>query len=390
MSDNISEEVQIKGRTARQGKRGSYSLVIHAGELERYQIFDKDVNRMMMSGELYSAIDKKRAQYFERKYANELQDLTTAQCAHEESMQFIGDMFSGNKENVMKYLLEKNHCGVDLNSALAGRRTVILMDATYSMVTLLEKTKVALSHMFQRAFNVIDESIRNGSLKNINAKDISFEMQLVAYRNYDTSAEDLLEVSPWATNAEPLRKFVMGLEAKHGWGHEAIEVALDHALKEHAREPIGQIVIIGDQAPNKRQETIDKRGNEYGRGEKYWKTTDFPEPVFFYELIQQAHDEKIPVHAIYLQEDTAREAFEGMSAPNEHAKSQYLDIESANAMEELTEIITCCMLESFVGFDERAQQLQASYQQSYGFIAPAEHAQGDPTQQASSSAAAQN
>ena len=41
-SDDISDEVQIKGRTARQGHKGTYKLVVLDKTLEKYQISQKD------------------------------------------------------------------------------------------------------------------------------------------------------------------------------------------------------------------------------------------------------------------------------------------------------------------------------------------------------------
>ncbi len=43
LSEEISEEIQIKGRTARQGEKGSFSMVLLNSELEKYLIKEVDL-----------------------------------------------------------------------------------------------------------------------------------------------------------------------------------------------------------------------------------------------------------------------------------------------------------------------------------------------------------
>ena len=42
----------------------------------------------------------------------------------------------------------------------------------------------------------------------------------------------------------------MSFDASGGWKNEAIEVALWHAMEQHERDPLAQIIIIGDMPPN--------------------------------------------------------------------------------------------------------------------------------------------
>ena len=44
LSEQKSEEVQIMGRTARQGGHGSYSMVLIGKELEKYEITQAEIN----------------------------------------------------------------------------------------------------------------------------------------------------------------------------------------------------------------------------------------------------------------------------------------------------------------------------------------------------------
>lgn len=43
LSEELSEEIQIKGRTARQGDHGSYSMVLRDSDLEKYLITTEDI-----------------------------------------------------------------------------------------------------------------------------------------------------------------------------------------------------------------------------------------------------------------------------------------------------------------------------------------------------------
>jgi len=46
LSETESEEIQIKGRTARQGKSGSFSFVLLDSDLEAFDIKEEDITRM--------------------------------------------------------------------------------------------------------------------------------------------------------------------------------------------------------------------------------------------------------------------------------------------------------------------------------------------------------
>lgn len=55
------------------------------------------------------------------------------------------------------------------------------------------------------------------------------EIQIVCYRNYDSSPDEILEISQWETKVEELDKFLDTIHVSGGWGAEAIEIALTHA-----------------------------------------------------------------------------------------------------------------------------------------------------------------
>ena len=81
-------------------------------------------------------------------------------------------------------------------------------------------------------------------------RDDCFSVQFVAYRNYNSSEANLLQVSPWTTKPLELKKFLNCVKAQDGICNEAVEVGLWHGLKEHDQEPICSIILIGDASPN--------------------------------------------------------------------------------------------------------------------------------------------
>ena len=288
VSDNVSEEVQIKGRTARQGNKGSFSMVLLAAALERYHISASDVQGMATGrvNTRHTFIDERRNQYFERKYEDNLKHIADVIAEHQASIAFVDAMTRSRLREVHAFLLERNECLADVEGAdAANRRTLVLMDCTGSMSSCIDAAKLAVSQMFARAFQVVHEQL--------NDRSASFEMMMCGYRNYNADESMLLESSSWETAPDRLRQFTAGLSANFGMGHEAIEVGLQHALAEHAKEPIGQIILVGDMPPNTRKE-VDRRREHHG--ESFWAGTKFAQKVYFEDMIRQVHDQGIPVH----------------------------------------------------------------------------------------------
>ena len=132
------------------------------------------------------------------------------------------------------------------------QRTVILMDATGSMHAVLKRAMDCVHTMFQRSIESLkaaEPPIEGG-----------FELMFTVYRNYDAPAEMLLQSSSWEATADGLRDFMKQVNGhenclNYGWGHEAMEVGLDHVLRAHQAlrvkepdndKPIAQVVVIGD------------------------------------------------------------------------------------------------------------------------------------------------
>ncbi len=76
-------------------------------------------------------------------------------------------------------------------------RTIIVFDATGSMIDLLQVLQATIAKVIGNITDVLGD------------RHDLFEIQLVAYRNYSSHPNELLEISPWASTVQPLIEFVM-------------------------------------------------------------------------------------------------------------------------------------------------------------------------------------
>ncbi|CAF5016018.1 unnamed protein product, partial [Rotaria sp. Silwood1] len=259
LSEEYSEEVQIKGRTARQGDHGSYSLVLLDQDLEKFLIQKEDIENIKKGKgvidrlqpklsftktycTLYELLDNRRKDLFEKKYMNNTQYVEQAKKEHEATEEFLKHFQSADIDYVRKFLVEKNK---GANIVCNQSRTICLMDATGSMTHLLNNCKNTVGAMFERTIEI---------LRDDNIIEDSFQIQFVVYRNYNSTEDKILQYSPWETRADNLRTFMNTINVEGGDGNEAIEIGLWHANNENTREKITQVILIGDAPPNTKDE----------------------------------------------------------------------------------------------------------------------------------------
>ncbi|CAF4020109.1 unnamed protein product [Rotaria sp. Silwood2] len=324
-SEELSEEYQIMGRGARQGDRGSYRMILLDCDLERFLGADWDKKISKITGStLYDTLNKARNALYESKCA--AKEVGIEQCRHEHqvSKSFMDALLEGKMDIVKKVLTEKNR-GANIASGIS--RTLLLMDATGSMKSLLSATKDTVCTMFERASAVLEE-------KGI-SKD-AFSMQFAVYRNYNCRDNKILEVSPWETKASNLRTFINRIGPEGGKGHEAIEIGLWHAVKESERQDeISQVILIGD-APANTKTNVAKNRAQFG--EAYWKQSRFATPTYYEDELEKLKTKNIPIHAFYLT-DYAKDNFQKI-AKETKGRCEWLDISSTTGAESLTNFVT--------------------------------------------------
>lgn len=97
VSLDISEEVQIRGRTARQGKKGSYSMILREDELQKELNFDKCILNNGQ-GDCYSTMRERCCSVQDAKFQKMEADLQVATCRDELTRKYF-NCLRANKQD---------------------------------------------------------------------------------------------------------------------------------------------------------------------------------------------------------------------------------------------------------------------------------------------------
>jgi GTP-binding protein EngB required for normal cell division len=365
-SDELSEETQIMGRTARQGNKGSFSMVLVDETLERFGISKLDIDRMKSTNTRYTTINKKRCNFFEGQYPDNIRYVKSISADHRLSQNFVDALLTPRRlDEVESFLLQRNKVIFTLGEM---SRTIVLMDATGSMSRLLEKSKITVKTMFEQAYEVLkDEGFES-----------AFELQFAVYRNYSSKAEMILQYSTWESKPENLRVFMDGIKTKGGQGNEAIEIGLSHVNAELQKGKVTQVILIGDMPPNTRDEVSSNRAGS--GGEAYWRKTKYAVPTYYQEEVSALRQRGVPIHAFYIKE-SARAVFMQIAQAT-GGQCEELDINSSEGAVRLTKLITEQILRN-VGGAERGEQLvsayRAKFERGYMSVSPEDAAPALPS-----------
>ena len=367
LSEELSEEKQIKGRTARQGDQGSYSMILLDSDLEKFQIRRENIEDIKSGrgvatrianaitdalhltrtyNTIYELLDGKRTDLFKTQYAENMKYVQQAKRNHQLAQQFLSSLERSDISSIRDFLVRENK-GTELISC---SRTICLMDATCSMSHLLHKCKNTVDTMFERVSKILKDHQINSD---------SFQVQFVVYRNYNSKEDKILQSSPWETKSHNLRAFMNKIEVDGGWGNEAIEIGLWYANKEHERENINQVILIGDAPPNTQEEVKTKR-NRFG--EKYWRTTKFAQETYYINELKKLIENNIPVHAFFV--DTQAESTFRDIAKRTRGRCEMLDINSNAGSDMLTDLVAEEILRN-IGGNSRGTTLVTAYRRRF-------------------------
>ena len=262
-------------------------------------------------------------------------------------------MVNNDMNLVISSLKEQNRGSL---AKIDATRTIVLMDATGSMYSMLNSVKDTVSLMFERAFAVIKEKTNDTS----NVNDYFF-MQFVFYRNYNCDKDMLLQSSPWETKADNIRTFLKNIEVDGGMGPEAIEIGLWHAVKEsETEEGLSQVILIGDMPAQSEQAVINNRTRCFG--ENYWSNSRFGKPTHYIEQLDKLISKQIKVHAFYLTEYAKTNFAEIANKSGGHC--QELNTNQKNEAEMLTGFVTKQVLD-ITGGPEFVALYEKKYPKSY-------------------------
>ena len=351
-SEELSDEYQIMGRGARQGDPGSYKMILLDEDLEWVlgsnwaQIISDNIGT-----KLYETLNRKRNEKYEGKCGGKKMSIDQCRKYHESSKELMKALTTGNIDVVKARLAEYNQGSKEDISS----RTVLLMDATGSMATLLSTAKDTVCTMFESA---------SSTLKEKGFPSDNFQMQFAVYRDYYCK-EFLFQCSPWESKPSNLRSFMEKVKAlANNDGEEALEIGFSHAFEEsQTPEGISQIILIGD-APPKEKPAIARDRERYG-GEAYWATTRFNTPTYYLDEVQKIKAKKIPVHCFYL-DDWAQPTFQ-LIASETGGRCEKLEIQSSMGAEMLTNFVTEEVLRKSAGSkgDEIVEAYRNKFKNSF-------------------------
>jgi hypothetical protein len=366
LSEDVSEEVQIKGRTARQGNNGSYCLVLSEQDLlTDFNVDAASLAPMRVSNTYVSTLSAKRAVRFEDHYEQLEGDIAVLSKEYDASMQFIdnlaavpngphaGTPLSGDTvAAILNFLKDRNACPP---APIVLSRTLVLMDATDSMSSLLDGAKDGVHSMFTGA---------QAALREAGVQNRTFEMQFAVYRNYNSGKEKLFQCSKWTSDASVLKTFMESAAAAGGAGREAIEIGMWHANREIADRGEGeryQVLLIGDMPPNLADTVTDHRGQMCNLAAGYWSDTPYAQAVYFEDEFKKVVLEEVPVHAFYIgNQAPTKRAFIDI-ALRSNGVSTPLDMKSEEGADTLKRLITERVLDDVVGGGPEGRRLREIY-----------------------------
>ncbi len=339
LSEELSEEVQIKGRTARQGNQGTFEIRIQSQQLEPFGIPLSKIDDYRKT-DVYAELNKKREEISEKNFSDKLEALKEATKDHEKSRQFLVDLAEDNFVEIKKYILELNRGPAEAKVT----KLAVLMDATGSMGGLIKMAKLKVKEVFIRTL----ESLREKKLN----LDI-FQIRFVAYRSC-YSKENIYQESPWTNTSAVLQSFMNGVKASGGCGPEDLQVAL-----QMVDDSVQSVILIGDAPPTPVSKVLGRRARYHG--EHYWSGTKFATPTDYIKESNRLKGLGIKVNTFYL-EDRAKDTFEEIAKITDGV-SYKLDVNSSSGADELLSCVTQLVLEK-VG-DENGIDLLSGYKAKY-------------------------
>ncbi len=153
----------------------------------------------------------------------------------------------------------------------------------------------------------------------------------------------ILQTSSWENKAQNLIDFLRQIYASGGWGNEAIEIGLWQANQE---QNLSQVILIGDAPANTAEMVYQKRA----RFANIWENSSrFPQPTYYENELFILSQKNISVHAFFVH-PLAENDFRFI-AEKTGGKSEWLDIDSNDASEKLTNLVNIEVLRNIGGND---------------------------------------
>ena len=238
LSEELTEEKQIQGRTARQGQNGSYCLVLLCKSLEKYLTnfkykddppeSEKDASYEYFVGgdcrlENFKAVDAfevlnaARQNFFTKDFEKSGDSKGSDDYYHNQAMDFRQALAAAVQSPkpteradslalVKKFLKTMNGSSLPPPVIRPIKRTLVLLDATGSMRDSIDACKNKIEEVCARTYEILEKA----------ELDACFEVQFATFRNYDQDPPKLLSCSNWEKKPNNLKSFISCVLADGG------------------------------------------------------------------------------------------------------------------------------------------------------------------------------
>ncbi|CAG9311001.1 unnamed protein product [Blepharisma stoltei] len=320
LSEEASEETQIMGRSARQGQQGSFSMVLFAEELQKFQINDIDILNARNNSTIYDLLRQKRNEFYETKNSNENKHVKYIKQSHDRSIEFLNNITHGNLDGFKSFILEQNISNFTENSY----NIIILLQATEPMSHLLQNAKNTIGMIFKRAREILAKKAVSPGC---------FQIKYCIYRTSSCPNDLIFQASPWSNKPSVLESFIKEIRTQGGKGNEAINKALKYINDRHHHEKISKVILIGDFVNTASQSPFN---NQFSKKKKH-KSSQISSMEDYHEELAKAARNGIPIHGFYTSPSSSS-AFEEIGETTRGANA-FLDINSHSGAENLTNAI---------------------------------------------------
>jgi len=247
-SKDPSENVQIRRRTARQGDKGSYSMILLEGDL----YFDFNLTDNQVKNEekkVYEILDEKVGEFVMKNLEEKKEKIINASKAHEETLSFVNDLNINSTGNVTNYLIKMNE--FNKNQAKTRLHLIVMLDSSGSMKTTDVLPTENLGFEINR-FGAVLENLHLG----LNAINDKYHDNVYMTYGYFSN-----NVAIPIKNQQIYKDIVINeqLNSKNFWGgtnfDEALRVGID-LMKEFENDYI-VMIFLSDGEANTSQSVLD-------------------------------------------------------------------------------------------------------------------------------------
>jgi len=187
LSEELSEEIQIQGRTARQGKKGSYEMILLASDLaEKYDI-PENIKDTVANESLYEELCRAREKLRSKHHTKIEENLVDATSKDKATHLYFDSLLQNKRDEATKIFKEiyKNSKKGQMPSSIQLDIS-LLIDMTGSMAPYTNSIVNTISVVLKGEKSIIEK------LKS-NFPDIEFTIRLgtLIYRDFDDHSQFL-------------------------------------------------------------------------------------------------------------------------------------------------------------------------------------------------------